>query len=393
MRDVTPSWGTFDDGDYGIDDGRFPPNRVWKQTDGKFTVVAEARSNHHSYRVRSGFRGHPQVTEPAATPALARTAARNQWRAYLSGELDNEPPPETVGALAERYERRTDLKARHVRVWTRQVRATLDRIGRELPLAHLSVHVVEEAFASAELAPGTHNLYLLRVRQLFDWALSQGWIDLDPTASTRKLENEHEMGPWLARSDWPTLLAGFGTKPSEERWRLRVEFLLHTGLRGSEFVTLTRSDLDLSGNVPNVKVREHPEFDFVPKSKRSFRSVPLDRRAVEIAQHVVEQWAATDRLFGIASREQIAPSLRAACKAAGFEYIKPHGCRRSAGAAWLEGGVNILLVSKWMGHSSVKITEQCYAGISDAFTAQGLQALNAAELAWQSGRVVSIRSR
>lgn len=374
MRDVTPG-------------GRRPRNQLWKRSDGRFSAVAEARSNHHTFRVRTWFTGQKQVTEPHPTADLAVEAARALWADYEAGRLAWEPPPETVGELAQRYAARRDVDARHLGAWERQAATLVRRLAR-VRLDELSVRAVRAAFDAA-WAPGTHNLYRIRLSQLLGWAVERGWLERDPTEAVPTRSDPRDLLPWLPRSDWPALLGAI----ADEGARLRVELLLRTGLRIGEAIHLTREDVDLGAATPVVRVRAHPEFEWSPKTRRSIRAVPLDSRAVALVRRALELWPDHGRLLGLVSRSTVGGTVRLACAAAGLQPIGPHGLRRSAGAAWLELGVPLLLVSRWLGHGSAAITERCYAGISDPLTAQGVAALEAGVEAWESGRVVPMRGR
>lgn len=48
------------------------------------------------------------------------------------------------------------------------------------------------------------------------------------------------------------------------------------------------------------------------------------------------------------------------CERVGVRRIMFHGLRHTAGSLWLESGVSLLRVSRWLGHSSMRTTEKVY---------------------------------
>lgn len=64
---------------------RTADNSIWRESDGRFKVVAERRAGRKDFRVRAWFKGHCPVEETAATELKAVEAAENIWNTYQEG--------------------------------------------------------------------------------------------------------------------------------------------------------------------------------------------------------------------------------------------------------------------------------------------------------------------
>lgn len=366
--------------------GVTPGNQLWKRTDGRFSALAERRSNHHTFRVRAWFTGQSQATENHPTADLAIEAAKALWSDYEHGRLAFEPPPETLAALVARYEQRTDVTARHLKSWASQVCVPVRAIGVDSRLDRLSTYVVQEALTARQWSAGTWNLSLVRLGQMFGWAVDRGWMDSDPTSRIGRREDPRSILPWLAYRDWPALLEA----EPDERWRLRMAFALETGMRIGELAHAQASWLELRTARPVIQVQR--VGDWQPKTRRSNRAIPLSAKACALAEQALAWWPAEDGpLLGRFRFTTFRAHIAAACAKAGLPHVTPHGLRRSTGARWLEAGVPLVVVSRWMGHGSVSVTEQCYAGISESLQAAAVDKVDAHAQAWQSGAVVPLR--
>ncbi len=153
----------------------------------------------------------------------------------------------------------------------------------------------------------------------------------------------------------------------EERDRLFFKFLRHTGAREREATHLEWSNLNL-GATPTVTFRNQGGF----KTKtRKFRTVPL---IPSLAQELRVVWRLThgnDKyVFGRADGEVEGHYLRlckAYAKTAGLneDDFWLHKFRDTACTNWLLRGVPLRTCQKWMGHSSITMTERYLAPAED----------------------------
>src|SRR5262249_6946907 len=139
-----------------------------------------------------------------------------------------------------------------------------------------------------------------------------------------------------------------------------------------------RADVDLANGV--IQIRVKPHLGFTPKNGKE-RSVPIDpvlRPFLE--QHLKEKVKAEPSAFVFPQRGGARRSARTrwfaeataatAVRAGIGRELTFHDLRRTYGAMCIEAGMDLLTVSKLLGHSDIKITQEVYAPICGRFLAQ-----------------------
>jgi integrase len=156
--------------------------------------------------------------------------------------------------------------------------------------------------------------------------------------------------------------------------RKAIEFAIDTGLRKEEQFSLLRTDVN--ARVKDVNVREE-----VAKSLKP-RRVPLWERALRIATGMPadlrspylfttykgERYSEQSPYHYEALQKAVrrANKKRAAKGIPPMEHVEWHDLRRTCGCRLLQDHVfSMEEVSKWLGHSSIKVTEEHYAFLTE----------------------------
>ncbi len=337
-------------------------NSIWRESDGRFKVVAERRTGRKDFRVRAWFKGHCPVEETAATELKAVEAAENIWTAYQEGLIDNQlAQPQNLGELAELVEQRTDIRKATVESYKSVIALLVTAIGDEHPLEEIRKHHVLQWLAKAECSDTSKATYVRTATAVFNWAMKKKWMLNNPCKDIR-IPSRHVMRPWLETSEWPGFLDA-----CDDRFRIRAEFVLETGLRRSELKNARWSWITSCQGRTCIRIQEDAETGFIPKSGRT-RIVPLSARAQAVLERAREVWGSEGYIFFDTKSPwpNLTRSTHRACLKAGVTNVDFHGLRRSAGARWLSEGIAIQDVSRLLGHQDVGTTMRHYAGISDS---------------------------
>ena len=306
-------------------------------------------------------------------------------RKFARGEFDpwSDRTPEagvTVKDAVARY-----LKSRgDRRKDTRDTdRVVLERFASSLPPGALVEQVTARDVAVYVDAPkkngrpkaaATRESYLARVKTFFSWCASSGLRRAANPAEDVERRRVGKKDPlYLSKKQYEKLLQTIegaaasqpGLKDGEVRWLADVvRVTTGTGLRASELCHLRWSGVDLDGEMLSVRVTA----DFKTKSGHE-RSVPLAGDALETLRRLDLQRdsRADGYVFeGRATRRGVRPHLDRQYLNKRFKHyaslagIGPehtfHSLRRTY-ASWLvQGGTDLYVVQKLLGHADIKMT-------------------------------------
>lgn len=139
-------------------------------------------------------------------------------------------------------------------------------------------------------------------------------------------------------------------------FKAAVEFAIDSGLRKEELHDLRKGHLDFGRSEVNVPKE-------ITKSARP-RSVPLLGRSIATLQTLPQNTRA-DYVFWHRDGQRyfsLYKQLVSVCKRLKIQDIEWHDLRRTCGVRLLRGHhLSMERVSLWLGHSSVAVTERCYA--------------------------------
>jgi integrase len=124
------------------------------------------------------------------------------------------------------------------------------------------------------------------------------------------------------------------------KFRMFLIFLLNTGLRRQEALSLAMKDIDFRRNAI-----------YVVHSKTNYmRTVPLNNTALKVIQQLDEN------LFRKMNRNHVSRKFGSYVTAAKLEGFKLHSLRHTFATNLVARGVDIYTVSRLLGHSDIKTT-------------------------------------
>jgi len=181
--------------------------------------------------------------------------------------------------------------------------------------------------------PNTRAIFIRTINACWNWGLKQGLID-----KANKLEGDTRGEPRqrVYTADELDLLFN---QITDEDFNAFVHFAYYTGARSGEIRSLSRENvLDES---------------LVVNGKTGRRIVKLNSQAQKIIQHQDPLWSY--------SKDFVSHKFKKEVRRLGIKDGRFHDLRRTFGLNLIKQGMSIYKVSKLLGHSSVRTTEQHYA--------------------------------
>src|SRR5262249_54160531 len=188
------------------------------------------------------------------------------------------------------------------------------------------------------------------------------WTELNPVPAfmrARKKRGLKESPPktrWLRHDEEQALLAAAHSSFAEPMLHDAICLAIDTGMRSGELfglkhreVSLTRNRLQLSTGTKNSKPREIP---LLPRAAGILARLPTRLHSPYV---LVNPETGT-------RYQQLNKGLMGAIKRAGVDRLTWHDLRRTCGCRLLQDRrLSMEQVSRWLGHSSVLVTERAYA--------------------------------
>ncbi len=239
--------------------------------------------------------------------------------------------------------------------------------GRGQDLGDASAEDIEAYFAALGargLSPATASRRRAAVRQFYRFVLGEGWRADDPSRRVEAPKRGRPLPKVLSRDEVDRLIAAAGAKDGAQGLRLGcvVELIYASGLRISELTAL-----------PLAALARDPAYLMVTGKGGKDRLAPLNaaaRQAVKAYLEVRKVFlpkgdAANPWLFpsrGKAGRmtpRRFAQLLDEAAADAGVDpaRVSPHVLRHAFATHLLEGGADLRVVQKLLGHADIATTQ------------------------------------
>jgi site-specific recombinase XerD len=203
-------------------------------------------------------------------------------------------------------------------------------------------------------SPATINRRLASLRTFFHWARAEGLCREIPTDAVKGIQSSPRAPKSLPKKDVDRLLREV-EQSGNKRDLAVLQLLRHTGIRVGELIALRLADVTLSERKGQLVVR-------AGKGSK-YRVVPLnaDARKAVSDYLAVRPRSTSDRLFlgrrsdGLSPRAVEKTVLKYALQAR-LEDVSPHTLRHTFGKSALDAGVDLVTVSRLMGHERLETT-------------------------------------
>jgi integrase len=240
------------------------------------------------------------------------------------------------------------------------------------------LRLIAEAEAAGSSA-GTARKALVVLSGVLDHAVRRGMISANPVKRLQRGERpvvERREMRILDRDGIGRLLAAAG-----DRYQPLLATALFTGLRLGELLGLTWADVDLADGLVKVRKQLDRRGDRVrPKTERAIRGVELMPALARTLQaHKERQFAvgharAEDFVFCTATgaplhyRNVVRRGLDVAVQRAGLgnePRLRFHDLRHTFASLLIAEGLDVVFVSRQLGHASTSVTLDVYAHLFD----------------------------
>lgn len=220
------------------------------------------------------------------------------------------------------------------------------------------------------LAPTTASLALITLRQVCRYAVRRGWLAHDPVErleGSEKPRREPQPTRILQPADLPRLLEHAGP------YRPLFEFLAFTGLRIGEALGLRWCDVNLDAAVLQVRrqLSRHRTLKRL-KTDAGTRDVIL---APAVVQQLRVHWLASpykaagdlvwlNSVGRPMDYRKVGEWFRTAARRAGLEghgRLTVHSLRHGYASMLIANGLNVVFVSRQLGHAKPTVTLGVYA--------------------------------
>jgi integrase len=297
--------------------------------------------------------------------AEAKIEAKRAWLAWLDGRNPAELQPSdrpTLAAVLDAYPAAVGRDVARCRAQARPIVRTVvnSRPFGEWPVDQITREMIETFRRQRPRVAANRDLGL--VRAAFSWAVLKELVPSTP------FKVGTEAAVQLTREDSRTrrLQAGEAERLALVAGGLHdiITAALETGCRRGELLTLQWHQIRLS---PRAEV-------FLPatktKTKRD-RRVPISTvlRAVLDARRTDPAGVALSPdayVFGDEigrPRRSIKTAWRLTCRRAKIVGLHFHDLRREAGSRWMDAGIPLATIQRWLGHANISQTST-YLGAS-----------------------------
>jgi integrase len=269
-------------------------------------------------------------------------------------------------------QQKTEIRPRTYEVYEIALRLHINPVIGEMKLSAIDEDDVLRVIARMKQSgkrPWTIRSVLTPLGRVLGHAARKGKIGSNPMQRLERGERprveRHEMGI-LSREDIGKLLAG-----SPTRYRTILATAVLTGMRLSELLGLQWRDVDFAAGVLHVRRQADRKGEMVePKTPQAKRDVVLPTTlAKTLREHKMESRfkGDADLVFPTGTgraqngRNVSRRGLHKALENAGLPMMRFHDLRHTHCSLLISEGLNVVYVSRSMGHASPDITLKTYS--------------------------------
>lgn len=203
-----------------------------------------------------------------------------------------------------------------------------------------------------QLASASVNRFLNSIRICLDFAVKQKWVSFNVAEDIEPLKVNRAERTYLSVEELNELLDGMEHKIIKEACRL----MAYAGARVSECTNLTVSDVDFEKNVIRIINGKGGKDRIVPMN------AVLKGHLLHYKNNIRPKYIESDKFFATKTSGELSPAyvnrkLHQTTKKLGWEkHVTCHILRHTFASQLVSKNVNIVKISKMLGHADVRTT-------------------------------------
>jgi len=254
------------------------------------------------------------------------------------------------------------------------LRRFIEFVGN-IHLTDVTVNLIDDfvtSLQSLDRSPSTIDQHIRAMKASFNWAIRRGYINSNPFVGIERPRIvETERAQALSLDEIDKLME----EVKGSHWEQMVKFILWTGCRKGEALSLKGNDVDYEKEIVLFRASK-------TKSKRN-REIPFGKK--ENLRELMESLKCEPEQYVFRSNhpngqegwslDSIARYLKKIFRKIGVPWATTHTLRHTFATHMITGGVPLWTVSRILGHSSTSITEQTYAHLIPEHTEEAMARL------------------
>ena len=230
-------------------------------------------------------------------------------------------------------------------------------VGKDKMIFEIEPTIIEEykRIRLTEMTPkkklltgGGLNTELRGIKAMFNWAINMRIITVSPFLGVKFVHSDSKIVRFLSSRELKAIYEAINSAHDEDASDL-FTFYLQTGARRSEILPpkFTWQNIDLErGTI------------ILHGKKGKYHTLPLSPMLINILKRR-ESFAYPFEF----KPYQVDKIIRKYYRSASINNASVHTLRKTCGSLLIQNGVDIYRVSKWLGHSSVAVTEKHYVDL------------------------------
>lgn len=257
---------------------------------------------------------------------------------------------------------------------------------RNIPVSHVTGEILEQFMMSLtdRYADSTIQKVHRQLKLAMDVAVDRELIDENPMNRTdfrrpRSSRKKMEVRAFTPeeQKQFLDVLMNYKVPRGRNNYKNQLLISLYSGLRMGEINALTPKSIDLKKKIIHVRSTVSHGLDNRiylsdgAKTDEGMRDVPISRRLVPVFKDILKEKSANPLglLFYDQNKDdaittkQVNNFFRRVLEKARLPVSGQHTLRHTFATRCVEAGVNVSVLSKWLGHTNIHITLDTYTDV------------------------------